>query len=143
MSGGNTIPIDISWFNLIILYTVVRGKYHSYRYFRDNDRKGLGHFLEQASTRARQGENVFYPKYTILFCHHPPPPNPFYFLQSLRCLRCSYLFPCGQQNLKHVCKQNKINLEILKIKHIYANILATPFNRILFCAHLCCFQDML
>ena len=34
-------------------YLVLRGKYHSYRYFGKNDRPGLGYFLEQASTRAR------------------------------------------------------------------------------------------
>ena len=34
-------------------YLVLRGKYHSYRHFTRNDRAGLGHFLEQAGTRAR------------------------------------------------------------------------------------------
>ena len=33
-------------------YLVLRGKYHSYRYFTQNDRIGLGHFLQQAGTRA-------------------------------------------------------------------------------------------
>ena len=31
---------------------MLRGKYHSYRYFTQNDRVGLGHFLQQAGTRA-------------------------------------------------------------------------------------------
>ena len=34
-------------------YLVVRGRYHSYRYWTNNDRVGLGYFLEQAAGRAR------------------------------------------------------------------------------------------
>ena len=32
---------------------MVRGRYHSYRYWTNNDRVGLGYFLEQAAGRAR------------------------------------------------------------------------------------------
>jgi len=57
----NRIPKSGSSLLLELLYTlggrlgylVVRGKYHSYRHFTRNDRAGLGHFLEQAGTRAR------------------------------------------------------------------------------------------
>ena len=34
-------------------YLVLRGRYHSYRYWTNNDRVGLGYFLEQAAGRAR------------------------------------------------------------------------------------------
>ena len=34
-------------------YLVLRGRYHSYRYWTNNDRVGLGYFLEQAASRAR------------------------------------------------------------------------------------------
>ena len=34
-------------------YLVLRGRYHSYRYWTNNDRVGLGYFLEQAAGRAK------------------------------------------------------------------------------------------
>jgi len=54
-------------------YLVLRGKYHSYRYFRDNDRKGLGHFLEQASSRAKTLyiQHQFYINFTQFHIDQP------------------------------------------------------------------------
>jgi len=57
----NRIPKSGSSLLLELLYTlggrlgylVLRGTYHSYRYFNKNDRAGLGYFLEQAASRAR------------------------------------------------------------------------------------------
>jgi len=52
--SGSTLLMSILYkLRLKLGFLVVRGKYHSYRYFRDNDRKGLGHFFEQASSRAK------------------------------------------------------------------------------------------
>eukprot|EP00092_Neocalanus_flemingeri_P005903 GFUD01006354.1.p1 GENE.GFUD01006354.1~~GFUD01006354.1.p1 ORF type:complete len:442 (+),score=100.05 GFUD01006354.1:171-1496(+) len=48
-------------------YLVLRGKYHSYRYFGKNDRPGLGYFLEQASTRAKTVyvQHQYYVNFTL------------------------------------------------------------------------------
>lgn len=54
-------------------YLVIRGKYHSYRYFRENDRAGLGHFLSQASTRARTAyvQHQYFVNFTLFHQHQP------------------------------------------------------------------------
>jgi len=54
-------------------YLVLRGKYHSYRYFGKNDRPGLGYFLEQASTRAKTVyvQHQYYVNYTKTRQHQP------------------------------------------------------------------------
>ena len=57
----NRIPKSGSTLLLSLLYSlaqslgylVVRGRYHSYRYWTTNDQAGLGYFLEQAAGRAR------------------------------------------------------------------------------------------
>lgn len=54
-------------------YLVLRGKFHSYRYFVQNDRSGLGYFLEQSSTRARTAyvQHQYYVNFTQTRQHQP------------------------------------------------------------------------
>ena len=54
-------------------YLVVRGRYHSYRYWTNNDQLGLGYFLEQAAGRARTVyvQHQYYVNFTENRQHQP------------------------------------------------------------------------
>ena len=65
--SGSTMMLELLYqLGKSLGYLVLRGKYHSYRYFGKNDRPGLGYFLEQASTRARTVyvQHQYYINYT-------------------------------------------------------------------------------
>jgi len=52
--SGSTLMLSLLYsLSQSLGYLVVRGQYHSYRYWTNNDRIGLGYFLEQAAGRAR------------------------------------------------------------------------------------------
>ena len=54
-------------------YLVLRGRYHSYRYWVNNDRVGLGYFLEQAASRSRSVyvQHQYYVNFTENRQHQP------------------------------------------------------------------------